>query len=101
MSEISNTAPTREVLILREQLAVDRTELANERTLLAYVRTALTLFVLGVSFLKIPLFDSTAFSVQGWTFIPLGIVTIVVGTVRYRHVRQRVRRMLAEWAEPS
>ena len=37
-------------IILRDELAMDRTALANERTLLAYVRTSLALLLAGVSF---------------------------------------------------
>ena len=45
-------------LILRDHLAADRTILANERTFLAYIRTALTLFVAGLSFVHLKVFDS-------------------------------------------
>ena len=38
---------SREELILRDHLALDRTRLANERTLLSYLRTALMLMVAG------------------------------------------------------
>ncbi len=39
-------------MILRDELAIDRTILANERTFLAYVRTALAFAVVGASCLK-------------------------------------------------
>ena len=39
----------KEELILRDELAIDRTLLANERTLMAYVRLAITLIIAGVS----------------------------------------------------
>ncbi len=38
-----------EDLILRDELAINRTILANEATLLAYVRSALTLIIAGVT----------------------------------------------------
>ncbi|HEU5322140.1 MAG TPA: DUF202 domain-containing protein, partial [Methylomirabilota bacterium] len=39
-------------MILRDELALDRTVLANERTLLAYVRTALAFAVTGVGVIR-------------------------------------------------
>ena len=36
-------------LILRDELAIDRTLLANERTLLAYLRSGVALLIAGVS----------------------------------------------------
>jgi putative membrane protein len=41
----------REELILRDELAIDRTILANERTVLTYFCSALTLVIVGVTFL--------------------------------------------------
>ena len=47
-----------EDLILRDELAIDRTLLANERTLLAYLRAAVSLVIAGVSIIH--------FSQAGW-----------------------------------
>jgi putative membrane protein len=69
-------------LVLRDELAVDRTLLANERTLLAYLRTAAGLIIAGVSIMH--------FSTQDWFWaigiacLPTGIITAIVGTGRYR-----------------
>lgn len=83
-------------LILRDELAIDRTLMANERTLLAFLRSGAALFIAGVSIMH--------FSMVGWfwtiglTCIPLGIITVIIGTLRYRkmkktiaHVREQLR----------
>jgi putative membrane protein len=63
-------------LILRDELAVDRTLLANERTLLAYLRSGVALLITGFSIMH--------FSTQGWFWafgiacIPVGIITGIV-----------------------
>ncbi|MFH2055424.1 MAG: DUF202 domain-containing protein [bacterium] len=76
-------------MILRDYLATDRTVLANQNTFLAYIRTALTLFVAGITFIRF--FDSLIIAIIGWAFIPAGIVTFIVGLVRYNHLRVSLR----------
>ena len=69
-------------LILRDELAIDRTLLANERTLLAYLRSGVALLIAGVSIMN--------FSSQDWfwwigvVWIPIGIITIIIGVVRFQ-----------------
>ena len=75
----------RSKMILRDFLAVDRTILANQNTFLAYLRTALTLFVAGVTFIRF--FDFKLVEIIGWIFIPVGVITFVVGLVRYNKKR--------------
>ncbi|MBM4142189.1 MAG: DUF202 domain-containing protein [Lentisphaerae bacterium] len=67
-------------LILRDQLAIDRTILANERTLLAYARTCLALILTGAGAVKF--FDGLASDAAGWTLIGLGLAIAVVGLWR-------------------
>jgi putative membrane protein len=68
-------------LILRDELAIDRTLLANERTLLAYLRSAVALLIAGVSIIH--------FSRQAWFLavgiacLPGGIMAGLVGIWRY------------------
>jgi putative membrane protein len=75
-------------LILRDELAIDRTLLANERTLLAYLRSAVALMIAGSSIMH--------FSDQGWFWtvgaacIPAGIITGIVGIVRYRKMHASI-----------
>ena len=75
-------------LILRDELAVDRTCLANERTLLAYLRSAIALMIAGVSIMQ---FSQTAwFWAIGVGCLPFGFLVGVVGTVRYRRMDRAI-----------
>ena len=71
---------------LRDYLATDRTKLSNQNTFLAYIRTALTLFVAGVTFVRF--FDSLPIEIIGWIFLPIGVATFVVGSLRYHRLRK-------------
>jgi len=73
---------SRDDIILRDHLALDRTILANERTLLAYIRTALAFMITGIGFLKF--FQDILIEVLGWIFCIFSIITISVGFKRYR-----------------
>jgi len=85
-------------LILREHLAINRTVLANERTLLAYVRTALALLIAGVS--AVHFLDVLVLQILGWAFIPLAVVTFLIGAIRYRRMDRRMRLSTAD-ARPA
>ncbi|MEX0819523.1 MAG: DUF202 domain-containing protein [Pirellulaceae bacterium] len=82
-------------LILRDELAIDRTLLANERTLLAYLRSGVAMLIAGVSILH--------FSQDGWFWIvgmvciPVGIVTGIVGMLRYRRMSKAISRVRRQW----
>jgi putative membrane protein len=75
-------------LILRDELAIDRTLLANERTLLAYLRSGVALLIAGVSIVH--------FLSEGWFWmvglmcVPAGITTGIIGIVRYRRMNHRI-----------
>ena len=75
-------------LILRDELAIDRTLLANERTLLAYLRSGVALLIAGVSIIH--------FSQEGWFWIvgiaclPTGMITGIVGMARYRRMNRAI-----------
>jgi putative membrane protein len=75
-------------LILRDELAIDRTLLANERTLMAYLRSGVALLIAGVSIIH--------FSQEGWFWaigiacIPTGIITGIVGAARYRRMNRSI-----------
>ncbi|HDL02879.1 MAG: DUF202 domain-containing protein [Deltaproteobacteria bacterium] len=73
---------------LNEQLNAARTILANERTLLSYIRTALALFIAGLTFVRF--FDNRIIEIIGWVFIPLGLINLVLGIVRYRATRNHI-----------
>jgi putative membrane protein len=89
-------------LILRDELAIDRTILANERTLLAYLRSGVSLIIAGVSIMH--------FAQVGWFWsvglasIPIGLVTGVFGVFRYRLINRSitvVRRQLPRMKNPD
>ena len=75
-------------LILRDELAIDRTLLANERTLLAYLRSGVALLIAGVTIIH--------FSQEGWFWaigiacIPTGIITGIIGVARYRGMNKAI-----------
>ena len=82
---------TRDELILRDHLALDRTRLANERTLLAYLRTALMLMVAGGTAVKF-INESHAVIVTGWLFIVLGAVVGLIGAWRFIAMQRAINR---------
>lgn len=75
-------------LILRDELAIDRTFLANERTLLAYLRSGVALLIAGMSIVH--------FSQEGWFWavgiacVPAGIIAAIVGAARYRRMNRSI-----------
>ncbi len=78
-------------LILRDRLAADRTVLANERTFLAYARTALALVISGITLVKF--FGPGITDTLGWALIPLGALTLAVGTRAYYRMRARIAQI--------
>ena len=75
-------------LILRDELAVDRTLLANERTLMTYLRFGVALLIAGFSIIQ--------FSTQDWFWavgiacIPIGIIIGIIGVGRYRRMDKSI-----------
>lgn len=74
--------------MLTECLAAERTVLANERTFLSFLRTALTLFVAGVTFIRF--FGYLELEILGWIFIPVSIIILILGALRYKKTRQSI-----------
>ena len=78
-------------LILRDELAIDRTLLANERTLMSYLRSGMALLIAGVSIIH--------FSQEGWFWgvgiacLPAGVAVAIVGILRYRKMNQEISRI--------
>ncbi len=75
-------------LILRDELAIDRTRLANERTLLAYLRSAIALVIAGMTIIHFS--GKIWYTVLGFTCIPAGFITCAIGIVRYRKMDRRI-----------
>lgn len=71
-------------LILRDELAVDRTVLANERTLLSYIRTGLAFAVTGAGTIKF--FASLTSLLLGWCMVVSALVVTAFGVWRFRRV---------------
>jgi uncharacterized membrane protein YidH (DUF202 family) len=73
--------------------------LANERTLLAYVRTALTLFLVGISFMHLPdlhpdpEFGGVVYDIGGWVFVVAAAIVLVIGYTRYRGFKADILRI--------
>ncbi len=68
-------------LILRDELAIDRTLLANERTLLAYLRSGVALVIAGVSIMQLA--EARWFWWVGVCSIPVGVFAATFGTYRF------------------
>lgn len=75
-------------LILRDQLAIDRTLLANERTLLSYLRSGVALFIAGISIIHFS--HELWFTVVGFICLPTGIVTVWFGATRFRKMDRAI-----------
>jgi len=94
MNESTYSRFSRGKLILRDELAIDRTLLANERTLLAYLRSGIALMIAGVTMMN--------FSRAGWfwTFglacLPVGLATVGVGVARFRRMSRSISRIRRE-----
>ena len=83
-------------LILRDELAIDRTLLANERTLLAYLRSGMTLILAGITFIHFA--HDKWFKMIGLFCLPAGVVTMLLGIVRYHSMNSKIKvaRQLSE-----
>ena len=89
-------------LILRDQLAIDRTLLANERTLLSYLRSGVALFIAGLSIIHFS--HEVWFTVIGFVCLPFGLVTMWFGIRRFKKMDKAisiVRLKLGNNAEES
>ena len=82
MSDTPYTRFDKDDLILRDELALDRTLLANERTLLAYLRSGVSLLIAGVTIMHFA--NAGWFGLVGLLCIPVGVVTGVVGILRFK-----------------
>jgi len=84
MSEAIYSRFDGKTLILRDELAIDRTLLANERTLLAYLRSSVALIIGGLTIIHFT--TDGVFRFVGIATIPIGIATGIIGILRYRRM---------------
>lgn len=74
-------------LILRDELAIERTRLAEERTQLSYIRTGSTLLLAGMFFIgNFP--PDTFFSYVGYITSAAAVLFLVYGFSRHRRSRR-------------
>jgi inner membrane protein YidH len=79
-------------LILRDELAIERTKLANERTFLAYFRTSIFFLATGVSIIHINFFSEVNF--LGWLFVVISPLLLSIGVIRLFKVRKSISEMV-------
>jgi len=84
-------------LILRDELAIDRTLLANERTLLAYLRSGIALMIAGVTMMNFS--EAAWFWAIGLACLPIGLVTGVVGLARFRRMNRSISMIRSQSRE--
>ena len=80
----------KEELILRDQLAIDRTILANERTVLSYVRTSLALIAAGGALIHF--FQEEWIKAGGVMLVMIGGAILIVGYIRYRKMDRLIKK---------
>ena len=78
-------------LILRDYLAIDRTILANERTILAYIRTALALAAAGATIIYFS--ADSLIKLLGGILIFLGFGILVIGIQRYMKMKKSINKI--------
>ncbi len=84
-------------LKMSDHLAVDRTSLANERTFLAYVRSALAISAVGFGLIKV-IETTPALVVFGWILFSIGIVVLVIGTIRFFQFRKSISSLICKYS---
>jgi putative membrane protein len=82
-------------LILRDQLAIDRTLLANERTLMSYLRSGVALFIAGVSIIHFS--HEVWFTVTGFLCLPFGFFTVLFGVSRFKKMNKAIAAVRQEY----
>jgi len=84
-------------LNLNDQLAAIRSILASERTFLAYQRTALATLAAGLTLVQF--FQNILFQIIGWLLVPIAILTVTIGFIRYRKTRRYIFQLEKDFAK--
>ncbi|SDM68204.1 putative membrane protein [Daejeonella rubra] len=76
-------------LILRENLAVERTDMAIDRTLLAFVRTSLYFAVAGMTINNLlKLSYGLYFEIGSWI---IAVMILLIGLLRFFHQKSKLK----------
>lgn len=75
-------------LILRDELAIDRTLLSNERTLMAYLRSGMALLIAGATITHFA--NASWFQAVGVACVPTGVICAMIGVARYRKMNRAI-----------
>lgn len=81
-----------EYLTRTDLLAIERTELANKRTLLAYIRTAFSLFLASLGIIEF--FENQYLIYLGFIFIPVAIMFLIIGIIRFKQSESKIDRII-------
>lgn len=81
-----------EYLNRTDLLAIERTELANKRTLLAYIRTAFSLFLASLGIIEF--FENQYLIYLGFIFIPVAIMFLIIGIIRFKQSESKIDRII-------
>lgn len=92
---MASQSPVNKDLILREQLAIERTIMANDRTFLSFIRTALYFAVAGLSLHQLlpevfGMGAAVAFFVLAFVLLATGIYKYVQQLARIRDSRKLI-----------
>ncbi|MEW6722889.1 MAG: DUF202 domain-containing protein [Candidatus Micrarchaeota archaeon] len=79
-------------LILRDELAIERTKLAEERTYLAYIRTGMSLLLGGLFFVGYFPHESV-FSYAGYTTVAVSLAFLAYGFYNHKKSMELIDRM--------
>lgn len=82
----------KKALILRDELAIERTKLAEERTYLAYIRTGMTVAMGGIFF--VGYFKEGIFSYVGYFALLVGGVFFTYGFYKHKKTMGLLRRIV-------
>jgi len=82
---------SKDELILRDELAIERTKLAEERTYLAYLRTGMTVAMGGVFF--VGYFREGLFSYIGYAATLMGAVFFAYGSYKHQKTTGLIKKI--------
>ena len=84
---------TKEELILRDHLAIDRTILSNESTFLAYIRTSLAVTAAGATLIHF--FREAYVDLLGGFLVASGVFIFFWGYRRFKKMDRDIKRIKA------